>query len=71
MFQKDPLTRASAQWSTDTQPAPFLDVKKNTKSIKYRSLWPTFSLRSNSGHIHSFIPNLHVALKIQGKITGS
>ena len=44
---------------------------KNTKSMKYRSLWPTFSLRSNSGHIHLFIQNFHVALKVQGKITGS
>ena len=31
--------------------------------MKYRSLWPTFSLRSNSGNIHSFISNFHVALK--------
>ena len=38
--------------------------------MKYRSLWPTFSLRSNSGHIHLFIPNFNVALKVQGKITG-
>ena len=38
--------------------------------MKYRSLWPTFSLRSNSGHIHSFIPNFYVALKVQGKLTG-
>ena len=38
--------------------------------MKCRSLWPTFSLRSNSGHIHSFIPNFHVALKVQGKLTG-
>ena len=46
-------------------------IKKPTKSMKYRSLWPTFSLRSNSGHSHSFIPNFHVALNIQDKITGS
>ena len=44
---------------------------KNIKSLIYRSLWPTFSLRSNSGQIYSFIPNFHVALKVQGKITGS
>ena len=37
--------------------------------MKYMSLWLTFSLRSNSGHIQSFIPNFHVALKVQGKIT--
>ena len=32
------------------------------------SLWPTFSLMSNSGHIHSFIPIFHVALKVQAKL---
>ena len=37
--------------------------------MQYRSLWPTFSLRSKSGHIHSLIPNFHVAWKVQGKIT--
>ena len=42
-------------------------IKKH--KVKYRTLWPTFSLRSNSGHIHSFIPNFHVVLKVQGKIT--
>ena len=44
---------------------------KNIKSMKYRSLWLTFSLRSNSGHIHSFISNFNVALKVQINITGS
>ena len=64
------ITRASAQWGTDTAgQRHFLMYKKPTKSTKYRSLWPTFSLRSNSGHIHSFIPNFYVALKVQGKIT--
>ena len=37
--------------------------------MAYRSLWPAFSLRSNSGHIHSHITNFHGALKVQGKIT--
>ena len=31
--------------------------------MKYKSLWPTLSLRSNSGHVSSFIPNFHVAFE--------
>ena len=66
------ISRTSAQWGMATPgQRHFLMLKKNTKSMKYRSLWPTFSLRSNSGHIHSFIPSFHVAMKVQGKITGS
>ena len=64
-------TRASAQSGTNTPGQRHFLMYKNTKSMKCRSLWPTFSLRSNSGHIHSFIPNFHVAMKVQGKITGS
>ena len=53
------LTRANAQWDTNTPgQCHFLMYKKITKSMKYRSLWPTFSLRSNKGHINSLIPNL-------------
>ena len=41
-------TRASAQWGTDIPgQRHFLMYIKNIKSMKYRSLWPTFSMRSN------------------------
>ena len=36
--------------------------------MKYRSLWPTFSLRSNNGHIHSFIPNFHEPGRYKAKL---
>ena len=64
-------TRASNQWGTDTLASAITWCIKNINSMKHRSLWPTSSLRSNSSHIHSFIPNFHEALKVQGKITGS
>ena len=45
------------------------DIRQNHWTMKYRSQWPRFILRSNNGLYWLIIPNHQIVFKIYGKIT--